>query len=308
VTAAPLHGHVAAFGVRFLDDHGGRPVAEGLEVVAWPGADRRQSCPVLLNGTDVYTLPDAPGLLAAGRGEGDDAYWSGAPSRPFTFEVQDRLGRYHPFRFTASLPFRGLFRLACGSPPVPAQLPPGGPRDGVPLFTGPSRPRTPGCVVLRAELWDADAGAPAAWALLQARTPGQALRGEPPRQALADHRGCVALHFPLPDERDFDGGSFDSPSGATGTELGSRTFLVELAAQHGGLPAPPPPGPVPPPVPDLCAALSQPPALLWDRRGPSPLQLTAVTLRLGEERFLRSSDTGGAPAAALLLTRSSSPP
>jgi hypothetical protein len=161
---------------------------------------------------------------------------------------------------------------------------------------------------VRAELWDAFAQAPAAWAILEALTPGAAARGESPRRALADDRGCVALHFPIPDERDFDGGSFDSPIGSGGTPLGARTWSVNLSAAYGALA--PPPGSnsrTPPPLTDLCAGLGQPPAQLWQQLGSAPLELTSVTLHVGQDSFLRSSDPT-APPSVVLLTRSTSPP
>jgi hypothetical protein len=217
--------------------------------------------------------------------------------------VEDLFGRFLPFRFAVDLPHRKLYRLACGSPPTNVPLPPDSESDGVPLFTGPARPVTPNTVVIRAELWDAVNHRPARWAMLQARTPGQRLRGEAPRRTLADHRGRVALHFPIPDERDFDGGSFDSPSSATDTALGQRTWKVELDAAYGNIaPAPGTEQRPFPPIPDLCTALAQPAAKLWDRLGGSPTPLAAITVRFGQEAFIRSADAGTEPASVLLLT------
>jgi hypothetical protein len=126
---------------------------------------------------------------------------------------------------------------------------------------------------------------------------------------MADHRGRVALHFPVPDERDFEGGSFDSPSAALGAPLAARSWVVNLTAAYGQL------APVQsatriasPPIPDLCAALGQPPARLWDRLGPAPREIAQATLRFGQETLIASSDAGGAPSSVLLLTPSLSPP
>lgn len=301
---------VTPFGVRFVDDQSGRVVGDGLSVAAWPTAEPSRALLLRLNGTNVYYLASAPGLHDLSWGKGDDAYWSSLPRRlGFTVEVEDLRGRFLPFRFTADLPQRGLMRLACGSPLTPVPLPAGAENDGVPLFTAPARPGTPGRAVLRADLWDAIEDAPAAWAVLRARTPGAALRGEPPAYAVADHRGRVALHFPIPEERDFDGGSFDSPSGPSGAPLAGRTWVVDVSAEYGRLP----PAPFTekysaPPIPDLCAALAQPPAALWDRRGGAPLELTTVLMRFGEETLLKSSDPGAAPSSVVLLTPSLSPP
>jgi hypothetical protein len=302
---------VTPLGVRFVDDQSGRVIAEGLRVSAWPSAEPSRVRAVPQNRTNVFYMMDVPPLRDLEFGAGDDGYWTGIPRRlSFTLEVEDLQARFLPFRFTADLPLRGLMRLACGSPPVPAPLPADAEPDGVPLFTGPARPVTPNTVVIRADLWDAANHEPAAWALLEARTPGARLRGEPPVRALADHRGRVALHFPVPDESDFDGGSFDSPTGgAAGAPLGTRTWQVELDASYGRLGLAPLTETRPfPPIPDLCAALNQPPASLWDRLGPAPVAFAQTTLSFGQQALLQSSDVGTEPPSVLLLTPSQSPP
>ncbi len=303
-------GRVAPLGVRFVDDQGGRVVADALTVSAWPTLEPSRARAMPRNSGNAFYLMDAPGLRDLEWGEGDDAYWSALPRQlGFTVEVLDLWGRFLPFRFTVDLPHRGLLRLGCGSSPTPVPLPPGAEADGVPLFTAPARPPTPNTVVVRADLWDASNHVPAAWAVLEARTPGARLRGEPPFLAIADHRGRVALHFAIPDESDFDGGSFDSPSGSSGSPLGQRTWTVELGAAYGRLPLAPGTEQRPsPPIPDLCAALAQPPAHLWDHLGTSPLELTQVTLQFGQEAPLRSSAVGAEPPSVLLLTPAASPP
>ena len=301
---------VTPLGVRFVDDHGGRVVGDGLSVSAWPTQEPALVRPVRLNGTNVYYLIDAPGLRDLEFGAGDDAYWAGLARRlDFTVEVEDLLGRFLPFRFSAALPHRGLMRLACGSPATPVPLPPGSEPDGVPLFSAPTRSAAPGTVIVRADLWDAASHTPAAWAVLEARTPGSRLRGEPGVRAIADDHGRVALHFPVPEERDFDGGTFDSPTGGVSAPLADRTWVVEVQASYGRLaPAPATENRPSPPIPDLCAALSQPPAQLWDRLGGAAQELTQVVLRFGRETLLKSSDVGVEPASVLLLTPSHSPP
>ncbi|HEY2902664.1 MAG TPA: hypothetical protein VGL59_18925 [Polyangia bacterium] len=302
---------VAPLGVRFVDDQNGRVIGDGLQVTAWPSAEPSRLRAVPQGRTNVFYLMNVGGLRDLEFGAGDDAYWAGLPRHlAFTLEVNDRYGRFLPFRFNTTLPVRGLLRLACGSPSTPAPLPAGAEADGVPLFTAPARSNTPGTVVIRADLWDAANHVPAAWAMLEARTPGARLRGEPPVRALADHLGRVALHFPIPDAGDFDGGSFDSPSGgASGAALGQRTFTVELDALYAHLPPAADTLTRPlRPIPELCAALNQPPARLWDRLGGAPVALSQTTLRFGQDTSLRSSNVGSEPASVLLLTPSQSPP
>jgi hypothetical protein len=301
---------VTPFGVRFVDDQNGRVVGDSLSVTAWPTAEPSRVRPLRLNGTNVYYLLDAPGLRDLSWGAGDNAYWSGLPRQlGFTIDVEDLRGRFLPFRFTADLPRRGLMRLACGSPLTQVPLPAGAEDDGVPLFTAPARSSTPGTVVLRADLWDATNGVPAAWAVLKARTPGAVLRGEAPTRAIADDRGRVALHFPIPEERDFEGGSFDSPSSPAGAPLAARTWLVAVSAEYSHLTAAPETTKRPsPPIPDLCAALAQLPARLWDRLGAAPISLDTITMKYGQDTLLASSEVGAAPSSVVLLTPSLSPP
>jgi len=301
---------VTPFGARFVDDQDGRVVADGLAVSAWPTAEPSRVLALPRTGGNAFYLMDAPGLRELSFAAGDAASWRALPRQlAYTFEVEDLRGRFHAFRFAADLPHRGLFRFGCGSPPTPVPLPPGAEADGVPLFTAPARPATPGSVVLRAELWDGANHTPAAWALLEARTPNARLRGEPPVRALADHRGRVAMHFPVPEEQDFLGGPFDSPTGGATAPLAARSWVVEVDAFYGALrPAPLTERRPTPPVPDLCAALNQPSVRLWDRLGGGAVELTQATLRYGQETFLESSDPGGEPPSVLLLTPSTSPP
>jgi hypothetical protein len=302
ILSSERFSRVTPFGVRFVDDQNGRVVNDGLSVSAWPTAQPSRVLTLPLNGTNVYYLLDAPGLRDLSYGAGDDAWWSSLPRRlGFTFEVEDTMARFLPFRFTASLPQRGLMRLACGAPPAPVELPEGAESDGVPLCTAPSRPGTPGSVILRAELWDADNDVPASWAVLSAITPGAASRGEQPARAVADYRGSVALHFPFPDERDFDGGSFDSPAAPDGAPLAGRTWTVQLSATYGHLPPDPLTLTRPtPPIPDLCAVLAQPAVKLWDKLGVTAL--STVSMRFGQETLLASADPGSAPPPVVLLT------
>ncbi|HEY2031753.1 MAG TPA: hypothetical protein VGH20_21320 [Myxococcales bacterium] len=293
---------VTPFGVRFVDDQSGRVVADSLTVTAWPSAEPSRAVPLFRNAGNAFCLFDAPGLREESFGEGDAAYFASLARRiDFTFEVSDLAARFLPFRASVTLPSRGLYRLGCGSPPSPVALPAGSEADGVPLFSGPARPATANSVVLRAELWDATLGKPAAWAMLEAQTPGAALRGEPKVRALADHRGCVALHFPLPDEQDFDGGSFDSPSGSSGAPLGARTWTVNVSARYGRIAqAPDTVRRIDPPIPDLCAAISQPQASLWNQLNALPLG--TVSMRFGQETSLASVDPGAAPPSVVLVT------
>ena len=296
---------VAPLGVRFVDDQTGHFVADGLVVTCWPAGESSRRRLARVNSSAVFSLSHVPGLGDLELGAGDEAYWSAAPRRPFVVDVEDPSGRFLPFRFTVELPLRGLLQLTCGSP---AALPVPSAGRGVPLFTAPTRPAAPGSAVMRAELWDPAANAPAAWAVVQASIPSAAARGVPPVRALADDRGRVALHFPCPEEDDLDGGSFESPSGPGPVPLTARTWSVELAAAYGPLPADPRVVTLRhgAPIPDLCAAVRQPPATLWAERSQTT-PLTRASLTYGRETVLRSIGGGAGPQSVLFLTPGSPP-
>jgi len=296
---------VTPFGVRFVDDWTGRFVVDGLVVTAWPASEPSRRVVAALNRSAVFFLRSVPGIGDLEMGAGDDAYWSTVPRRPFVVEVEDHSGKFLAFRFTVDLPLRGLLQLTCGSPPRP--LGPA-PALGVPLFSAPTRAAVPGAAVVRADLWDPVARAPAAWASLRASVPGEAARGVPPVQAFADDRGKVAIHVPCPDADDLDGGSFDSPSGPVPVPLTARTWSVDLTAAYSRLPRDPRAALSTrgAPIPDLCAAAMQVPATLWSDRTQT-LALTRTSVSYGRETILRSVGSGAGPQSVLLLTPGSPP-
>jgi hypothetical protein len=302
---SPAWRRVAPFGVQFVDDQTGRFVGDGLVVTGWPAREPSRRVVARANRSAVFSLRDVPGIGDLEMGTGDDAYWSTVPRRPFVIDVEDLGRRFLPFRFTVELPLRGLLQLTCGSPPAAP-----GPTTvrGVPLFTAPTRPAVPGSAVLRADLWDTVAQAPAAWAVVEASIPSAVARGVPPVRALADERGQIALHLPCPDEEDLDGGSFESPSGPGPVALTARTWSVDLTAGYGQLSLDPLAAALTlrTPIPDLCAAVMQPPATLWsDRSQTTPL--TRASLTFGRETILRSIGSGAGPQSVLFLTPGSPP-
>jgi hypothetical protein len=171
----------------------------------------------------------------------------------------------------------------------------GNPAAALPLFSAPTRAAGGGLATLRASLWDAQADAPAAWALVEAR-----FNGQPTVRGLADEAGRVALVFPYPEPAAF---AEQSPPSTPFTKL---EWPVQLFASYV------PQRPVPT-LPSLPAALAQPRANLWaDSALTTPL--TQATLRSGQELVVRSFDTspeapgGGKPLPVLLITPAGSPP
>src|SRR5262249_59578240 len=120
----------ALLGVRFWDRVGGRPVADGLELVETSTGTAATCGP-----HGVFAFHDLPGMSTSAYGAGDDAFWASPPgSAPFTFRVRDPDRRFLSFTFDAAVPPRGLFPAHCGLPSSPPET--AGP---VPLFSAPNR-------------------------------------------------------------------------------------------------------------------------------------------------------------------------
>ena len=284
---------VAPFGVRFWDEAIEAPVREGLVVTLAPATNPARQTQAFANNSGIYAATHVPGLRDAEFGAGDAAYWRNAPARrPFLVTVTDTARRFQPCSFAADLPQQGLFPWECG----PLRSPPDAVRR-VPLYSAPTRPVPPGMAALRADLWDPVAEAPAAWAVVEARGPGQLWS-----RGVADAQGRLALIFPYPEP--VPGpllSPIGSPLGGVGGALWEQEWEIEVQAFYT------PQGPTPP-IPDLCAVLGQAPTTLWaDEEQTAPL--TGATLRYGQELIVRSE--GGSPRALLsilLITPAGSPP
>lgn len=258
--------HVTPLGLRFRDTVTGETVSDGL-VVSHPVTRPPGRASALVTPSGFFAASGFPGLRAAELGAGDDAYWDDPPATGrYEIEVHDTLGRFHSFRFEAELPARGLFQLAC----VESYSPPLG--DGaVPLFSTPARTVPGGLGVLRADLWDADADAPAAWAVLEV-TPdgGETVVG------LADARGSVAVILPYPEPT-----ALEASPPSRRLSLAEQTWSLDLRVLYE------PASPVPA-LPDLCDVLGQSEATLVADDSP-PAALTNATLEFGRELVVRSS-------------------
>ena len=185
---------VSPLGVRFWDMVTRTFVSEGLSVVAHPASMPSQRVAVRANPSGIFMAQDLPGMRELERGAGDDAYWRSVARKRFVVEVDDTLGRYLPFSFTADLPIRGLL-IGPGVAGTPLASEP---HDGALLFSTSTRAAPAGLTVIHAEVWDADA--PAAGALIIAR-----VADDPPVYGVSDAEGRAALFFaypaPAPGER-----------------------------------------------------------------------------------------------------------
>ncbi|MBU8896465.1 hypothetical protein KRR26_12660 [Corallococcus sp. M34] len=286
---------VAPLGVRFRDELMGTLVGDGLDVSAYPEGQPHLRRRASVSRSGVHVLSDLPGLRSfeiGGAEMGDAAWWAQLPPRqPFTVEVEDSLGRFLPCSFRAELPFRGLFELdeapPPGSPPTLARPP------SVPLFSAPARVTGTPLAVLRAELWDTHARAPAAWARVEV-TP----EGGPVARGVTDAQGRLALFFQYPAPVDLPPGSFaDASTLPSGPPLLEQSWALAVRIHYARR------SPVPA-RPDLRVTLSQPSSWVWPDAGTS-LELLEPTLRYGQELVLK---TQGAPRSRLWITPTGSPP
>jgi hypothetical protein len=259
---------VAPFGVRLWDRPTARTVWDGLRLT---NVESRR--PARPNRAGVFVAYGLPAMRDAECGTGEAAYWASPPDvRELTFDLVDELGRFHDMRFDAVAPYRGVFDDHCGyiaSPPAAA--PP-----SVPLFSLPSRAAPAGMAAVLAELTDADTRDPAAWAVLEVSAPGvDTARG------IADRRGRVLVLVPYP-EPPWHGTS--PPPGTT--PLAAQTWLLDLAVRYSPAAASPPlPGPDDAEPPDLCAVLTQLPALLSSGESPT-VPVDSAELVFGRELVL----------------------
>lgn len=289
---------VAPLGLRFVDDTTGLPVGSGLTVEAYPPGHpelRRRSRETR---SGLHGFPELAGLRTQESGAGDSAYWASVPQSAFVVEVIDGERRYLPARFTALAPSRGVAGLACASFSFSVTG-----QAAVPLFSRPSREVPKTTAAVRAELWDAASGRPAAWALVEVSFDGAA-----PARGLADEAGRVAVFLSLPAPLGF----VDDPEASRSVPVSGPPLLdQQWPCTVRAFRAPPPLSPPQPDlaldplhrlgalaVPDLCALLAQPAARLFPLPA-TPVAQIASSIRFGRDLTLR---TAGDPRGRLLLT------
>jgi hypothetical protein len=257
----------ALFGVRFWDGVTGHAIADGLTLT-----DVGSGRVATVSPSGVFVLHDLPGLSASADGAGDEAFWAAPPvQRELALELRDSRAQFGSFRFAADAPHRGLFADACAG-----ASPPDGAVGSVPLYSSATRTAPAGIAAVRADLWDAAADAPAAWAVLEVATSGGfAGRG----LAGADGRCAVLFAYPEPDPQ-----LSSPPSGGGGLAQQTWTVSVTVHYEPGG---PGLPAPSAATAPDLCAALGQAAGIALASSSP-PTPLGDQTLTFAAELVLRS--------------------
>lgn len=256
---------VTPLGIRLRDEATGTAVRDGLVVSAGGVAG-------ILNSTDVFVFSGLPGLGATERGAGDAAFWSSPPvTASYQVLVDDALGRFQPFSFSATAPHRGLFDLPCAAASPPTSPPALDGEPAVPLFSAPARPAPAAMAVVRAEIQEATTGAPASFAVLEV----DAGSGGPSGRGFADAAGRVMVILPYP--------ALPSGLGSGSRSLALATWTLSLHVRYA-------PAAATGPHPDLCAVLGQPAAVALAARG-GTAQMSTAQLAYGLDLVLASAGT-----------------
>jgi hypothetical protein len=282
---------VTPLGVRFLDGATGAYVTGALSVEVYPKGEPDRRTRAIVTRTSVFVFRDLPSLSQIERGAGDAAFWAAeTPRYPFVLEVRDGDDRFLPFTLDVLLPARRLLGIAFNSPPSsPLASQTSSSSESLPVFSSPARAIPDAMGALRAEIVDSGTGAPAAWALVEAKGPGQ-----PIATGLADAAGRVMLPLPYP-KPVVTLGSPGSPS----LPLTAQTWPIDFTVRYSR-------GVSIPTVPDLAAVLAQPAATVW-RDVARTTPLTQGTLRFGRDLVLASVTGAGTPSSTLLITPAGSP-
>ncbi len=200
-----------------------------------------------------------------------------APDGSAVVRVHDTEGRYLPLRTTTAWPL----------PPAPALN--GAPcvAGDLPLFLAPAHHAGPGRAEVRAALWNREADAPAAWALLELHEPGS---GRLLGRGLADAQGQVLVAL-VPGEPLDEGGGTSPPAPQPMARAGWALDLVVRCARSLPLHADPGFAGDATALPDLCELLAQPVAAAFTA-GPPAVPFTRAVLRHGEPLILAAGHGG----------------
>jgi len=276
--------------------------SDGLSAVVYPLGEPERTVSGVVNRSGVFVFRNLPGLRQVEQWSGDADFWAAqTPRFDFVLEARDTAGRFLPWSLGVKLPQRHLLSvdlvsgMDAGSPPSSPLPSPSNTQTGsdtafLPLFSAASRPAPEGMGVLRAQLWDASAGEPAAWALIEAKAGEQRTV-----TGMADADGRVMLPLPYPKPALSLGSSLGSPLGSGGP-INQQSWPVAFTVRYRRR------TPVPR-LPDLVDVLLQPPVTAWQETSRTTAW-TSATLRFGRDLVLasRADSGGGAGPSTLLIT------
>ncbi len=266
---------VTPLAVRFRDDATGVLVGDGL--VATLHAEDGGVTTGVVNRRGVFVFNDLPSMRAVEHGAGDAAFWAAqTPAFGFVLDVRDVLGRFLPMRLPVTIPRRGFLGLTGAPPTLTSDR-----LASLPLFSAPSRPGVEGMGTLRVDLFDAENGVRAAWALVEA-TAGN----RPKVIGVADREGRVMLPLPMPAPE------IESTNDDPGQRASDQKFPVVIAIRYGRLsPAEPP---------NLIDVLTQPLATAWQDSART-VPFTGADLPYGGELAPATPPANGQPRTSTLL-------
>lgn len=248
----------APLGIGFWDPVTGTLVDHGLNVSLRPRHVAEPRLRSSVNARGIHVFHRLPGIPAQSLIDDEPGAASPPTLRRFTFEVADDAHRFLPFSFDADCPVSGLFVPACiqFSPPQTAY---------VPLFSSVTRSAPGGMATVRAELRNANTGAPAAWAVVRVENQGRELG-----RGLADADGKLVLIFSYPEP------AVSSPPAGYPWRWPIRLYAA-YATPVGAVPS----------HPSLCAVLNQPSARLLVDASPA-VELGEQQLEFGRDLIVTS--------------------
>jgi hypothetical protein len=279
-------------GIRLIDIATRRVASDDLLVEAYPPQNVFKRVTGVPNRSGVWGFHRLAGLQHFEYSPDDEKRWTPeTQKRRFAIEVSDGQGRFLPCRIFTDVPQRVLtLEGELVSPPLPSLW-------SIPLYSSPARPVPGGLAVVRAEIYEAEGGKPAAWALVEIST--NVLDRTVTAQGVTDDKGRLALIFPYPEPANVNLGS---PIGGAPQLLSDQSWTLTFRAWHTF-------DPEPGNFIDLDRLLSQtvqPPDNLWDEGSPL-IPFTAADLVFGRELVVPVRPPGDLRPRKLLITPAGSP-
>jgi hypothetical protein len=289
-------------GIQFWDFAFDTPITDSLQVSAQLKDTAYPLLPAYRTGSGVYAFQGLPCLRSVEYPPPEPvAAPSPAPTFSFVITVADTLDRFVPtvFGVDLPLPYRGLFLSNDVPSPVDAAA-------RAYLFSAPTRPVVVGMAAVRADLWDHEAQAPAAFAALRVQVDGSVWLGT------ADENGRVLVAFPYPLLQRL---SLGSPPGSGQGTLTSMSWPITVDVQYEpgaqslllqSTPFVQWPWNVTPSLKSILE--NQSAAQVWLAAAGPPVAQWTGQLTYGEELVLRTTPNDSkAPSGYLSISRGTSP-
>ena len=290
-------------GIQFWDFALDSPITDGLQVNAYLKDTAYSPVSAYRAASGVYAFQGLPCLHSVEYSSPDPTPVSSPqPTFHYVITVSDTLQRFLPMLFGVDLPlpYRGLF--LSGDIPSPEDA---GARAY--LFSAPTRPVVVGVAAVRADLWDHEAKAPAAFAALRVHIDGGTWLG------IADENGRALVAFPYPLLQRL---SLGSPPGSGQGTLTSMNWPITVEVQYQpsafsfllqNTPYVQWPWSTTPSLKSILEG--QQDASVWLSASGPPVSQWSGQLTYGEELILRTTpNDSSAPSGYLSISRGTSSP